>query len=175
MASQDPIAESLRLYLREVSADDGDRLFVMFNDPENMRYYGALRTQAQTREWIEYQKNNYVNQGFGKWILIRKSDGETLGHCGFQPVTVDDVSEIELGYFVDRPYWGQGYATEAAQTAILVGKQKFGWIRVISAIDPANKRSIALARRLGMRKQKPVTVQADGCTWNASIYAMDID
>ena len=48
-----------------------------------------------------------------------------------------------------RAHWGHGYATEAAQAAMNWGFDQIGFADLLSLIDPANTRSIAVATRLG--------------------------
>ena len=43
------------------------------------------------------------------FVILRKSDGAHLGGCGVHP-----ARNAEFGYWLGRPFWGQGYATEAA-------------------------------------------------------------
>ncbi|WP_261576323.1 GNAT family N-acetyltransferase, partial [Frankia gtarii] len=60
---------------------------------------------------------------------------------------------VEAIWYIGRPWWGRGYAVEAAAAAIT-------WVlgfrpelnQVIAAIAPANARSLVVARRLGMRR-----------------------
>lgn len=61
---------------------------------------------------------------------------------------------LEIGWTLVREFWGRGYATEAGRTAL---EHAFGRLRqshVISLIHPANGRSIAVALRLGMRREQ---------------------
>ena len=48
--------------------------------------------------------------------IFLKSTGQFIGCCGSGPI--DDGDEIDFGYWIGRPFWGNGYATEAG-TAIL--------------------------------------------------------
>jgi RimJ/RimL family protein N-acetyltransferase len=47
----------------------------------------------------------------------------------------------------------RGYATEAATAAIDWAFAELGWVDVIHAIDPENKASAAVARKLGSRNR----------------------
>ena len=67
------------------------------------------------------------------------------------PTRDPDVVEVELAYVLGRPYWGLGYATEAARAVLDYGFGELGVRRVISPIFGDNERSIALARRVGCR------------------------
>ena len=57
--------------------------------------------------------------------------------------------EPELGYLLLAGAEGKGYASEAAQAAAALRLRHPQWPSVVSYIDPANARSIALVERLG--------------------------
>jgi ribosomal-protein-alanine N-acetyltransferase len=44
--------------------------------------------------------------------IVRKNDGAYMGGCG---VHLRDGGAFEIGYWLGKPHWGQGYATEAAR------------------------------------------------------------
>jgi RimJ/RimL family protein N-acetyltransferase len=52
-----------------------------------------------------------TNFGFA---VTRKSDGAFLGCCGLHL----EGGKFEMGYWIGKPFWGQGYATEAARRVI---------------------------------------------------------
>lgn len=167
------IAESSRLALRKMTVDDFTLLLRMFNNPEVMKFYEGLRNEVQTRSWLEFNLDTYKKGGLGKWIIFRKTDRTPIGHCGFMPTLIDNVEEIELGYFLDEPFWHQGYATEAATTALNLGFEKFGYRRIVSAINPKNEPSVAVALRLGMKKEKTGIAKVGDTVWNADVYAIE--
>jgi RimJ/RimL family protein N-acetyltransferase len=58
---------------------------------------------------------------------------------------------VEAGWRLAFAHWGRGYATEAARAALSFGFGDAGLARIVSFTVPANRRSIAVMRRLGMR------------------------
>ncbi|WP_068083433.1 GNAT family N-acetyltransferase [Polycladidibacter stylochi] len=46
-----------------------------------------------------------------------KNTGRFIGAVGFAP-SIDEPGMVQLGYWLGEPFWGQGYATEAAQSAV---------------------------------------------------------
>jgi RimJ/RimL family protein N-acetyltransferase len=56
---------------------------------------------------------------------------------------------LEIGWTLDKPHWGHGYATEAAAAAMRYAFLTQPVDRLISNIDPDNVASQSVARRLG--------------------------
>ena len=64
--------------------DSGRRLDAMtelLGDPRVMTYYPRPKTRDETQRWIEWNKTNYREHGFGLWIL-ETNDGQFIGDCG---------------------------------------------------------------------------------------------
>ena len=59
---------------------------------------------------------------------------------------------VEIGWRLARPYWGNGYATEAAGAAMSFGFDDLGLDEIVSFTVPANDRSRRVMERLGMTR-----------------------
>ena len=77
-------------------------------------------------------------------VTLRKS-AEVIGACGFG---YSPSGEIELGYWIAEPHWGQGYATEAARAALDIAKT-LGWRRVEASHFLDNPASGRVLEKLG--------------------------
>ncbi len=93
----------------------------------------------------------WVMRGYGQFVYCLKGSDEALGMVGpWHPV---DWPEREIGWHVwTAEAEGKGYAFEAASAARDYAFGALGWDTAVSYIDPANDRSIALALRLGARR-----------------------
>ena len=58
---------------------------------------------------------------------------------------------VEVGWRLTKPYWGLGYATEAAQSAISFGFQQLRLAELVAFTAVANLKSRAVMERLGMQ------------------------
>jgi RimJ/RimL family protein N-acetyltransferase len=76
---------------------------------------------------------------------------------------------FEMGWALLRPYWGLGFATEGARSALEYAFVTLGRERVISVIAPENHRSIRVAERLGERLERTALVNGR----EALIYGID--
>lgn len=76
---------------------------------------------------------------------------------------------LEVGWFVDRSRWGEGFATEAGRAALDYALSVVGAEHVISVIRPANAASIRVTEELDERYER--TVEIKGV--EAAIYGVD--
>ncbi|WP_339166225.1 GNAT family N-acetyltransferase [Brevibacillus sp. FSL L8-0520] len=148
-----------RLVFRPYTAEDLDFLMSMTGDPEVMRYIGQgnVWTREQTAERLRMWMNRYEEeQGLGLMVVARKSDGELIGYAGLVPQLVDERKETEVGYWISRRHWGQGYASEAALALRNFGLSHLGKKRLISLIQFDNHSSVKVARKIGMNFEREI-------------------
>ncbi|MGE6204429.1 GNAT family N-acetyltransferase [Guptibacillus hwajinpoensis] len=145
-----------RLILRKMKEMDVDHLLEIFSDKEAMKYYPACKSREDTLKWVEWTLHHYKVYGFGMWIVEEKDSGRFLGQCGLVLQKIDGCVEVEIGYLFAKKYWGNGYASEAALACKKYGFEQIGLSKLISLIDPENKASIKVAKRIGMTYEKTV-------------------
>lgn len=86
------------------------------------------------------------------WLAITlRSDGRQIGGAGLR---VDDQHQhAELGYWLGAPYWGQGYATEAAREMMRYGFEELRLHRIVASHFKHNAASGRILTKLGMRHE----------------------
>ena len=143
--------ETERLLLREFRESDLDAYAPMQADAEVMRYIGEGRTVTHNDTWrsIAGMLGHWQIRGYGMWALEEKSSHRLVGRAGF--IDPPGWPGFELGWLLGRPYWGLGFATEAATRCLAYAFEELRRDVVISLIRPANAPSIRVAERLGMR------------------------
>lgn len=85
--------------------------------------------------------------------IIFKKDGTVVGGASLMDIARGVFHNAYLGYSLSNKYWGQGYGKEAIRACILAGFKEHGLHRIEAGIAPNNRRSLALAKSLGMRKE----------------------
>jgi len=168
------ILETERLTLRHLVLSDLDQLFALYSDPEIRRYFpeGVL-TLEETKEELEWFLSGHPRYPeLGLWATIHKETGTFIGRCGLLPWEIDDQLEIEIAYLLDKSFWHQGLATEAAQGILTYGFEKLKLNRLICLIDPENTASQSVAERIGMTLERKVDGIA-GDNFPTLIYSID--
>ena len=161
--------ETERLRLRPPVPGDAEALAPMYADPQVMRYLGDGRTLTprQTARSVQRMIERWEADGFGLFTTVRKKDEAVIGRVGlivWNPETwqttsaadADGPTELEVGYTIGRPFWGLGYATEAAGAARDFAIERLGAKRLIALIIHGNDASANVARKLGMEHERDI-------------------
>ncbi|MCI0683024.1 MAG: GNAT family N-acetyltransferase [Gemmataceae bacterium] len=142
-----------RLTLRMLRDSDLDAYAEMCGDPVVMRFIGDGQPLARPMAWrnLAMMVGHWSLRGYGLWAAEERSSGILVGRVGFW--NPEGWPGFELGWMLRRSFWGRGYATEAARTALEHAFTQLQQPHVISLIHPDNAASIRVAQRLGERLQ----------------------
>ena len=101
---------------------------------------------------------HWEEHGFGPWALFSRAGGPLLGFVGLMyPAWLPShAHRVEVGWRLDPAAWGRGYATEAGRAALELGFGRLRLPEVISLIDPRNRRSVAVAERLSLARERVI-------------------
>ena len=141
-----------RLLLRRWRPDDRAPFAELNADPIAMEHFPALLDRATSDVLVDRIESDFDRLGFGLWAVEVPDLAPFVGFVGLNEPTFDAhfTPAVEVGWRLDRAYWGRGYATEAAIAAIEVGFENLGLDEIVSFCVPANVRSRRVMERLGM-------------------------
>ncbi|MGW4701203.1 GNAT family N-acetyltransferase [Streptomyces sp. NPDC004285] len=165
-----------RLLLRRWSDDDLVPMAEINADPEVMRWIGdgSVRDPEQTADAVERYEEEWDEEGFGIFAVELLGSGELIGFAGLSvPDFLPEVlPAVEIGWRLGRPYWGQGYASEAAHAVLEFALQDRGLDRVIAITHAGNRASENVIRKLGMVPERETSHPVFGLPLN--VYAIDL-
>nr|WP_083467315.1 GNAT family N-acetyltransferase [Kibdelosporangium sp. MJ126-NF4]CEL22734.1 GCN5-related N-acetyltransferase [Kibdelosporangium sp. MJ126-NF4]CTQ89873.1 GCN5-related N-acetyltransferase [Kibdelosporangium sp. MJ126-NF4] len=143
-----PTFETTRLTLRPMRPDDRDAVIKIFADPVSSKYLtrdmsDPVNAATSFERWLGWGSPN----GMGTWLL--DLNGLVIGVGRFTPSDRLPGKVIEVGWFIARPYAGQGYATEALRTLLDYGIRVLGLPAIWALIHAHNEPSVRLAKSLG--------------------------
>jgi RimJ/RimL family protein N-acetyltransferase len=173
--------ETERLLLRAPLPGDAEGLAPMYGDPEVMRFVGDGRTltRRETENSVRRTIETWAADGFGLFTAVRKEDDALIGRVGlilrntetWQTAHAGETgpTELEVGYTIARPFWGRGYATEAAAAARDFGLDRLSARRLIALIIRGNDASENVARKLGFEYERDVRFGRR----NAQLFALE--
>ncbi|MEV7971352.1 GNAT family N-acetyltransferase [Sphaerisporangium sp. NPDC088356] len=146
--------ETERLVLRRWREEDLKPFAEMNADPEVMEHFPATLSRAESDAMAGRIEAGLEEHGFGLWVVEVRDSGLFAGFTGlvWQRFEAHFTPAVEVGWRLAREAWGHGYATEAATAALDHGFGPAGLAEVVSMTVPANVRSQAVMRRLGMTR-----------------------
>ena len=149
--------ETDRLLLRAWDLQaDLDPMAAIFGDPVVREHFPGTLSRMETRAVLETCDERHARNGFSFLPLVRKSDDQVLGWIGLDRFSfafpdTDDHSGVEIGWVLAKEHWGRGYVTEMGLALIKHARDVLGLNNIVSFTVPANLRSQAVMKRLGMK------------------------
>jgi len=150
-----PRLHTPRLLLREWHEADLAPFAALNAHPEVAAFLGGALTRAESDALAARIMARWRSDGFGLWAVERTDDGAFLGFCGLGVPAWAPGPETEVGWRLARHAWGEGYATEAARTAVSFAFERLSLPEVVSYTTVANARSRRVMEKLGMARLDP--------------------
>lgn len=146
------VMETKRLLIREISVDDLDNLYKIYEDESVTRFTEPLYERPEEEYFTKaYIKNMYRFYGYGLWVVILKETGELIGRAGLSNRNINGENEVEIGYLFGEKYQKKGYAYESCTAIIDFAKYKLELNKLNCFTDSRNTRAINLAKKLGFK------------------------
>lgn len=144
------VLRTARLTLRPLGAADVVAFHRLINDWEICRRVPDAPfpyPEQQARSWIEAAAASREAGRAEQFAVVETGSGQLIGCVGL--VLGQKQTEAELGYWIGRPYWRQGYALEALRRLVGWGFAMLPIARLTALVAADNGASLALLQRLG--------------------------
>lgn len=139
------IWETERLILRKYQNSDLQDLYEYLSDPEVLKF-----EPYKPMTFDEVRENLAWRIGTDEMIAIElKTIGKMIGNVYLGK---RDSDALEIGYVLNKEYWGQGYAAESCK-ALIQRAFENDTHRIYAECDPMNATSWHLLERLGFRRE----------------------
>ena len=104
--------------------------------------------------WTARARAHWEEHGFGQWVVERASEASLIGVVGLSALSFDApfTPAVEIAWRLARPYWGRGYATEAARAAVDHSFGELDLSEIVAVTVPANQRSRMVMEHFGIRR-----------------------
>lgn len=164
-----------RLVLRPFALADAPTVQDLLSDAEIAA--GTLRIPhpypaGAAAEWIAGLAPKWAEGRFAAWALADAESDEVRGAISLRLATTHRRAEV--GYWVARAAWGQGYATEAVRAMIAYGFDVLKLHRIEGHCYTENPASARVMQRAGMRHEGRVrgAVFRDGVPRDLELYGI---
>lgn len=149
-----------RLVLRPLSLSDYEvwkETYLTLPHPKNEWDRGprpsSSLTLAKFKIILKNQKKHRADDFFYDLVAFEKKSGQIVGYVSLMDISRAVFQNAYLGYGVLSRYWGQGYGKEMIAATMEIAFKDCKLHRLEAGIDPRNKRSLRLAKSVGMRRE----------------------
>jgi ribosomal-protein-alanine N-acetyltransferase len=152
--TENPTLETERLILRP---------FTLADAPEVQRLVGNRDIASTTiniphpyedgmaEEWIRAQEHKFERGESVDFAIVHSKQGLLIGAIGL--MLASDHDRGEIGYWIGKPYWNQGYCTEAASAVLRYGFETLGLNRIYATHFTRNPGSGRVMQKIGMKHE----------------------
>lgn len=150
------ILETPRLFLRRFTEEDADLVLALNSDPEVLKYVHepVLKNIKQAKKILTGIILPQYLLNLGRWAIYTRDNYEFIGWCGLK--FIEESGIIDLGYRLMKPFWGKGYATEAAQYTLIYGLRDLKLKTITGMAHVDNIASIKILEKIGMKFNKEI-------------------
>lgn len=129
---------------------DTEVLYRIYQTEGVLRYFPnpSPPPLEKVQYFVASQQAHWESYGYGNWGVLPNGENEIVGWAGLQ--FLPELKETEVGFLLDRPFWGKGYATEAALASLSFGFNNFNLDHIIALVHPNNLASRCVIDKCGM-------------------------
>jgi ribosomal-protein-alanine N-acetyltransferase len=151
--------ETERLLFRSHEAQDENDFVQMHTDPEVRRYVGGRAWPLEKA--VHRFRNEYLGRPtkiYGLWATVLKEEKRYIGCCGLRLAE----GGASLGYYIARPYWRRGLASEACRAFIDVAFRRLRRTRIVADIEKGNAASEHILQKFGFKYVSQEEIPSSG-------------
>jgi ribosomal-protein-alanine N-acetyltransferase len=144
-----------RIRLRQWREEDRETFAAMNADARVMEFFRSHLSRAESDAMVDRIHRHFEQRGFGLWAIEVPGVAPFIGFTGLEAVPASRFHFapcVEIGWRLAPPYWGQGYASEAARLALYHGFATLALREIVSFTSETNRRSRAVMERIGMAR-----------------------
>lgn len=139
-----------RLCLRPITRKDLRVVLAYACDLSNAEYMVYYpKTEQEAVSYVEETASQWEEEEPITYEFAVLLDGEMIGTVS---LWLEEADGVEIGWILNRHYWGCGYGTEAAAAVLRFMSEELGISSCISCCDTRNIASARMMEKLGMKR-----------------------
>ncbi len=143
-------------YLTEIRPVDKDAFIEYLNDEDVYQF--TLRvpfpyTEKDADQWIALNVKKTKENGKPVCWAIRDSGGQLIGGCGFDDLMPGKAHRGEIGYWLARPFWGQGIMTKVVHAVCEYAFTEMDLEKITAKVFDFNQASARVLEKCGFEQE----------------------
>ncbi|MGO4571973.1 GNAT family N-acetyltransferase [Microvirga sp. 2TAF3] len=141
-----------RLILRRWRDTDRPGYARLNADSHVMRFFHKMRTREESDTEAQWLDDRFALDGFGPWAVEAPGIADFIGFVGIWRIVreLPFTPAVEIGWRLDQPYWGKGYAVEAAKSSLKDVFSRTDLAEIVAYTAVQNEPSRRVMEKLGM-------------------------
>ena len=150
---QIPTIGTHRLILRSFALDDVPGLQRWAGEKELTSTTSDSEIPQPGREdqWIRLRQDRFASGESIDFAIVHRKERSVIGAIGLGVEYKKEKEIMQLGFWIGKPYWNQGYCTEAAEAVLQYGFDVMGLHRIFSGHFASNPASGRVLQKIGMK------------------------
>lgn len=160
-----PLLNTIQLLLRPFGQADAPEVQRLAGDVEVARNTLAMPfpyLDGMAESWISHHAEDYKVGKSAIWAITLKDKQQLIGAIGLSLQL--QYSHAEIGYWIGKDFWNQGYCTEALKEVILFGFDQLKLHKIYASHFCNNPQSGRVMQKAGMRYEG--TLKSHLFHWN---------
>lgn len=145
------IAETPRIIVREFLPEEENTYLNHFNDEMVTQYIPKRSREERIGIFRKALEQYPINKKLGIWGMFNKADGDFIGSCLLRLFNAEP-RKVELGYSMDRKYWGIGIGTEMAKAMVAYGLSNPKILEIVALTELENIGSQRVLEKTGFKR-----------------------
>lgn len=158
------IRETERCYLEKIGQRHRDDIFEYASDSETTRFmsWPIHQTMDNTDFFIDLCREQYEKGIELDFAIVLKKNDKMIGTAGMV-LEGSEPDVREIGYIINKKYWGQGIVPEIGRYLMKIGFGEMGLKAIYAHCHPENNQSERVMQKLGMSYQGIFDVKLIKC------------
>jgi RimJ/RimL family protein N-acetyltransferase len=141
-----PRIETPRLILRAVTLADAPWIERYVSDWDVARHTARIPHPYPAGAGVDFVRS-LDPKGGPTFAIERREDREPVGLIGLE---LEGPGAAEIGFWIGKPFWSRGYASEAMVALVEHAFRKMGLVSLIAMAVPENRASIRVQEKAGL-------------------------
>lgn len=164
-----------RLLLRRTLLTDAPDVLIFRSDAYVQRFNGPVfKDVAEAEALIHALNREYFDQAGISWGVTLKNEDKVIGLFGIHHWNKYH-RRAEVGYDLNRDYWGQSIASETLRAIIQFGFEQMNLNRIYAGTIADNHESVRLLEQLGFAREgtkRGLSWEDDGTFHDGAMYSI---
>lgn len=145
------VAETPRLIIREFLPEEEHIYLNHFTDEMVTRHLPVRSREERINFFRKALEQYATNKNMGTWGIFNKVYGDFIGSCLLRPFDTGP-GIVELGYSMERKYWGMGIGTEMATAMVAHGFTDPAALQIVAVTTLENIGSQRVLEKAGLKR-----------------------